>query len=229
MKYRVTQLASLALALALAAAGLVSGCCQGDDDDGDGMSTVRGTLALDAGGLRTILEVTSDSGDKERFDVAEGGGFELALRDDASYYVYVETGESRLPLAMRVVGDRYETTLRVDKGGAEVDIGLVRLLKPQRATPSGGEPSATIACAEGDAAGVPCPVGDAVVTCEGEGHGDDDDHHDGKHMSDGDAEWTSAIVDPTVARWVPELNAPMELGCGGNDHDDDDDDDEDDD
>jgi hypothetical protein len=195
------------LAALLAGCGSTSGTLTGVVDGDSFPSSVSGVVAVD------------DSGEESLAVLASDGSFALSVAEEATYALFVETSDGRVPVGLRVTGASYGSTLRLGMGAPTADLGSLRYVS--RITTKAETVPVEETCVDGvlSESGSACLEQAATVTCEDGMDGDGDGHH-GRHHGKrgGHGESEAELVDVTLetanAIVLPTLSLPLSVGCG---------------
>lgn len=185
-------------------------------------STLRGTLDQSSFAAPiTKITVHSDKGDRT-VPVAASGAFQAVLDRGAEYrFLLSEDGKS-MPIMLRSVAGRLDTTVRVKTGGATVNLGAVKYWAGARSIAAGiaappvsnVEAPATCEDNEGDDDNNNCEDGidpSTGLECDG---GPAANGNDGAEQDDG-VEDTDGDVQDEMG--MPEFGLPNDIGCEGGD------------
>jgi hypothetical protein len=178
--------------------------------DGDSFpSSVSGVVAVD------------DSGEESLALIASDGSFALSVAEEATYALFVETSNGRVPVGLRVTGASYGSTLRLGMGAPTADLGSLRYVS--QITTKAETVPVEETCVDGvlSESGGACLEQAATVTCEDgmDGDGDGDGHHGRHHGKRGgyghsEAELVDVTLETANAIVLPTLSLPLSVGCG---------------
>ncbi len=177
-------------------------------------SVVSGSLALET--FPTALSsvrVVSDAGETA-VSVGADGRFTATLAPGATYRLLLGDAASEIPIVLRAVAGRLDTTVRVGIGGASFDLGGIqyRAGGAQLVSPT-EDAEGTCTEEEDDEEGEDHECEDGIdpatgAECDG---GPAANQDDGEEEDDDAPEDTDAAIDDALG--VPTFNLPASLDC----------------
>ncbi|MEQ9322207.1 MAG: hypothetical protein RIF41_23780 [Polyangiaceae bacterium] len=218
---------------AVATTGLAAACAGGPTTSTVSAQVVQETFSAPVGSV----VATSETGKTVRAAVGADGRFTLSLVEGSVYEIQLLADGLSVPLALNGKHGVYATGLAVTSGGAEADLGLVRMWDPTTATPYAAElptsPNRSPdACESGyfTSTSEPCMADEATVACSDDGDSDSDsdddveqegDHQDGdddgEDVEGEDEDDGGQAIDGPVA--IPSYSLGDGLGCDDEDED----------
>mgnify|MGYP001330834530 CR=1 FL=1 len=204
------QINFVLLAALLVGCGSSSGTLTGIVDSESFPSSVSGVVAVDESGEESLATLGTD------------GSFALSVAEEATYSLFVETADGRVPVGLRVTGTSFGSTLRLGMGAPTADLGSLRYVS--QITTKAETVPVEETCVDGvlSESGGACLEQAATVACEDsdgdmDGHGHSGRHH-GKHGGRGHGNSDSELVDVTLeaapAIVLPSLSLPLSVSCG---------------